>query len=268
MRIICIKVLSRYWYPTRETEATKVAKALRKVRVAAKQQLSPNMMRLRFGGTELTDFPTGFDGGYIKLVLNDAEKPAVRSYTVRSFCDESKELTIDMVAHGDSGPAASWANRVQEGAEVEITDPGACQPISIDADWFILAGDMSALPAIGVNLSRLPKDATGDVVLEVISEKDKIELNIPKGLKVHWVINPDPEAPNSILEDTVMALPWRNGSVSVWVAGEFSASRTLRQYFRHERQVHKKNMYVSCYWKIGETDEGMKTAKRTDVEAW
>jgi NADPH-dependent ferric siderophore reductase len=245
-----------------------VAKALRKVRVASKQQLSPNMMRVRFGGTELGDFPTGFDGGYIKLVLDDGEKPAVRSYTVRSFCAESKELTIDMVAHGDSGPAASWANRVQEGTEVEITDPGACQPMSMDADWFILAGDMSALPAIAVNVSRLPEDATGDVVLEVISERDKIDLNFPKGLQVHWVINPAPEAPNSILEDTVMALPWRNGDVSIWVAGEFSASRTLRQYFRHERQVHKKSMYVSCYWKIGVTDDGMKAAKRADIEAW
>lgn len=245
-----------------------MAKAVRKVRVAAKQQLSPNMMRLRFGGAELADFPTGFDGGYIKLVLDDAEKPAVRSYTVLSFCDESKELTIDMVAHGDSGPAASWANRVKEGIEVEITGPGACQPISMDADWFILAGDMSALPAISVNVSRLPEDAKGDVVLEVISEEDKIDLNFPKGLQVRWVINPNPETPNSILEDTVMALPWRNGDVSVWVAGEFSASRTLRQYFRHERKVHKKSMYVSCYWKIGETDEGMKAAKRADVEAW
>ncbi|MEX2326559.1 MAG: SIP domain-containing protein, partial [Pseudomonadales bacterium] len=55
---------------------------------------------------------------------------------------------------------------------------------------------------------------------------------------------------------------------SVWVAGEFSASRRLRQYFRHERGLDKDYMYVSCYWKVGATDEGMKAAKRADPEPW
>jgi NADPH-dependent ferric siderophore reductase len=190
-----------------------VAKALRKVRIAAKQQLWPSMMRLRLGGTELADFPSGFDGGYIKLVLNYAEKPTLRSYTVRSFCEASKELTIDMVAHGDSGPAASPANGIKEGPRLRL-------PILVPAN-------------------------RGDVFLEVISEKNKIDLNLPKGLQVHWVINSDPEASNSILEDTVMALPLRNGDASVRVAGEFSAPRTLCQYFRHERQVHKKACTVA-----------------------
>tara|TARA_R110002073_G_scaffold141708_5_gene292910 strand:- start:574 stop:867 length:294 start_codon:yes stop_codon:yes gene_type:complete len=71
-----------------------------------------------------------------------------------------------------------------------------------------------------------------------------------------------------LVEDTVMALPWRNGRASVWVAGEFSASRALRQYFRHEKKIDKSLMYVSCYWKVGETDEGMKIAKRNNPEAW
>ncbi|MBT3708480.1 MAG: siderophore-interacting protein [Gammaproteobacteria bacterium] len=245
-----------------------MAKTARRVSVAKKQTLTPNMTRLVLEGTSLSDFPLGFEGGYIKLVLPDPGKPTVRSYTVRSFEPSTPQLTIDMVAHGDTGPAATWANQVTEGTNIEITGPGACQPINANADWFLLAGDMSALPAISVNVSRLPQEAVGDVVLEVISAEDQLELNFPPGLNVHWVINPDPEAPNSVLEDTVMAIPWRDGNVSVWVAGEFSASRALRQYFRHDRNVEKGSMYVSCYWKIGETDEGMKAAKRADVEPW
>jgi NADPH-dependent ferric siderophore reductase len=71
-----------------------------------------------------------------------------------------------------------------------------------------------------------------------------------------------------LLQDAVIALPWQKGQVGVWVAGEFGASRALRQYFRNDRQVPKAFMYVSCYWKIGATDEGMKIAKMTDVEPW
>ena len=119
-----------------------------------------------------------------------------------------------------------------------------------------------------MNLARLPVDAKGHLVVEVISEEDMIDLEVPPGMEVHWVVNPEPEAINSVLEDTVMALPWQDGQVSVWVAGEFSASRALRQYFRHVRTVEKEYKYVSCYWKIGETDEGMKAAKKADTEAW
>ena len=244
-------------------------RATRQVFVAGKCAVSPNMQRIILEGAGLADFPGGYEGGYVKLVLpSEGEKPAVRSYTVRLFDPVSRRLTIDMVVHGDLGPAASWVSQVAIGDSIEITGPGACQPISTDADWFILAGDMSALPAISVNIERLPPDAVGHVVLEVISFEDQIELATPPGIEVHWVVNPEPEAINTELEDTVMDLPWRDGRVSVWVAGEFSASRTLRQYFRNDRPVEKGSKYISCYWKIGETDEGMKAAKRADAEGW
>ena len=184
-----------------------MARVVRTVTVADKQQLTPNMMRLLLEGDSLADFPDGMEGGYIKLVLDGQDKPVARSYTVRTFLPNPARLTIDMVAHGDTGPAAAWANQVDEGAHIDITGPGACQPINTAADWFLLAGDMSALPAISVNLERLPDDAVGDVVLEVISAQDQLPLNVPAGMQVHWVVNPNPEEPNSILEDTVMSLP-------------------------------------------------------------
>lgn len=246
-----------------------MAKTPRDVSVLSKQSLSPNLTQVRLCGDALADFPTGFEGGYVKLVLpGERDKPHTRSYTVRAFDPTARELTLEVVAHGDKGPAARWANEVRDGDGVTITGPGACQPINTGADWFLLAGDMSAIPAIRVNLERLPADARGHIVLEVIEEADKIDLDVPDNMQVHWIVNPQPDSPNSLLEDTVMALPWQEGQVSVWVAGEFSASRALRQYFRHDQAVPREFMYVSCYWKIGDTDEGMKAAKRADPEPW
>ena len=245
-----------------------MAKALRQVNVTHRERLTPNMVRMTIGGESLEDFPEGFEGGYIKLVFPADEKPVVRSYTIRHHDVVSQSLVMDMVAHGDTGPAAAWANRVQPGDRVSIQGPGPCQNIDTTADWFLIAGDMSAIPAISVNLAKLPASARGYVALEVISEADKIDLDLPPGIDLRWIVNPDPESTNSMLEDTVMSLPWLEGRVSAWVAGEFSASRALRQYFRHAKQLPKDQMYVSCYWKIGETDEGMKAAKRADVEAW
>ncbi|MEM1111219.1 MAG: siderophore-interacting protein [Pseudomonadota bacterium] len=245
-----------------------MAKAVRRVRVAEKQSLTPNMTRLHITGESLSDFPTGFDGGYVKFLFESEAEKTVRSFTIRHFDAQAPRLTIDMVAHGDAGPAARWASQVSAGDSIDMMGPGAVKPVNLDADWFILAGDMSALPAICVNLERLPPDARGHVVLEVIDEADQLPLELPEGVQVHWVVNPDPERANSLLEDAVMALPWQDGQVAVWVAGEFSASRALRQYFRHKRQLNRDFLYISCYWKIGVTDEGMKAAKRADTEAW
>ena len=43
--------------------------------------------------------------------------------------------------------------------------------------------------------------------------------------------------------------------------------RRMRRYFREGLGIEKRAMYVSSYWKIGDTDEGMKLAKRMDTEA-
>lgn len=246
-----------------------MAKAVRSVEVSNLEKVSPNMLRVTLGGEALTGFPPGFEGGYIKLILPDRpDNPASRSYTVKEYRADINELVFDMVSHGDAGPAARWANNVQIGDSVTIGGPGPCQRLDPSADWFLVAGDMSAIPAITVNLRTLKGTAKGFVVIEVISEADKPDINLPEGLEVHWVINPSPESNDTRLEDMVKSLPWQGGRLSAWVAGEFSASRALRQYLRHDRQVPRDAMYVSCYWKIGQTDEGMKAAKRADSETW
>ena len=242
---------------------------IRELNVADRQQITPNMVRMVLDGGELSDFPEGYEGGYVKLLFGDGQKkPVLRSYTVSAFSSAERSLTLDIVAHGDSGPAATWANHVELGQSVKISGPGPCKTANANADWFLMAGDMSAMPAISVNLASLACDAIGHVVIEGICEDDIRDLQKPQGVILHWVINSEPERHNTLLQDAVIALPWQKGQVGVWVAGEFGASRALRQYFRNDRQVPKAFMYVSCYWKIGATDEGMKIAKMTDVEPW
>ena len=43
--------------------------------------------------------------------------------------------------------------------------------------------------------------------------------------------------------------------------------RNMRAYFRDEKNIDIHSMYLSCYWKLGATDEGMKRAKRIDAES-
>ena len=246
-----------------------MSKGKTRIEVIEKRAISKNLTRITLAGPGLSEFPSDFEGGYIKLLIpGNQGDPVRRSFTIRSFNCARKHLSLDMVSHEDESPAAHWLSNVRVGNRVSIQGPGACKRLNQAADWFLLAGDMTALPAIAVNLELLPADAEGFAVLEVISEADQIELKAPKGIKIIWVLNPTPNVMSSSLSDTVKALPWLDKPVSVWIAGEFNTSRVLRQYFRHERQVDKNFSYVSCYWKIGDTNEGLKTAKKTDTEAW
>ncbi len=237
--------------------------------VQANEPLTPHMRRITLEGESLMRFPAGQESGYVKLVLSTPaeRKPLMRSYTIRSFDQTGGALTLDFVDHGDSGPASAWARRARSGDSAVIRGPDERKLADPAADWFLLAGDMSALPALAVNLERLPDSARGYAVIEVLSEEDRQDIDAPEGMDVQWVVNPDNEQENTMLADAVRALPWLPGTPYPWFAGEFSTMRSIRRYFRDEKGIDKRAMYVSSYWKIGDTDEGMKLAKRMDPDA-
>src|SRR3712207_7785498 len=55
---------------------------------------------------------------------------------------------VDFVVHGDAGIAGPWATQVQPGDLVRFMGPGGGYAPDPDADWHLLVGDESALPAI------------------------------------------------------------------------------------------------------------------------
>ena len=125
------------------------------------------------------DFPESEVGGYVKLIFpdkNDLSKSFSRPFTVRNFRRDSLEIDIDFVIHdGDHGYASSWLNNVNNGDEIFITGLTK-ERVSHQADWFFFVGDMSAIPAISVNLEMLPRNACGIVILEILSTKIKSNL--------------------------------------------------------------------------------------------
>ena len=235
--------------------------------VKHKMAVTPNMVRIILAGSELYDFPEGQESGYVKLLLPTEYKTLKRSYTIRAFDAEAQELTLDFVVHGDLGPASAWASNARPGDSIEIDGPGPNKLLEPSADWVFLAGDMTALPAISVNLEKLPESARGYAVVEIIDEQDKQTIRIPSNMELHWVINPRPDQPNKILVNKVKSLSWLEGMVNIWVASEFEAMRSIRHYFTQEHGVERRQIYASSYWKMGETDEGNKAAKKLDADA-
>jgi len=259
-------------------------KANRYLTLVEKSHLSPSVVRLVFTGDDLKNFPANQESGYVKLLFpadGEGEIDAAamadsdyfkslhkRTFTIRKYDAATNQLHIDGVCHSfshpEQGPANAWIETAAVGHSIWVSGPGDKKLIQTPADWYFFVGDMTALPAITVNLAQLEKNAQGYAVIEIMDVGDIVELPRPAGMEIHWVINGDPKFPNSLLADAARELPWLEGTPAVWVAGEFELMRNLRHYFKKERGVPKALVYASSYWKIGENDEGNKRAKRLD----
>lgn len=223
------------------------------------------MRRITLGGEGLATFPPDQESAYLKMLFPESgsDQSVLRTYTVRFQRDN--EIDIDFVLHDDGGPAADWARKTKTGETILVRGPGPKKLVNPQADWFLIVGDMTALPAIGVNIEQLPSDAIGYAVIEIIDESDIQNFSTPEGFEIQWLINPNPGENTHLLVNKVKRLPWRAGKPSVWAACEFNAMRGLRDYFRGELKLHKDDLYISSYWKHGSNEDAHRVAKRKDA---
>lgn len=256
--------------------ATPNRPAPRRLEVLGSRPISRNMVRVTLGGAGLADFPPDRAGGYVKLNLlpvPGTEKPTVRTYTIRRQREGTggTVLDIDFALHGadggDAGPATEWAMAAQPGEAIMVGGPGPAKPLPEGADWYLVAGDMTALPAIGVNLENLARNAQGVAVIEIQHEDDRQAIDCPPGVELQWLINPEPGKQPNLLADRVRALGWREGRVYAWAACEFSSMQALRAYLRDERALGRDDLYISSYWKSGLAEDTHKVVKREDAIA-
>ncbi|MFC4256296.1 siderophore-interacting protein [Altererythrobacter xixiisoli] len=239
----------------------------RLLQVLDRTQVTPNMLRLTLGGPGLEGFPAGQAGGYVKLRLpTDGGKVVVRTYTIRAQTAET--IDVDFALHaaedGADGPATAWALGAQVGDPIELGGPGAAKLLPDGHDFYLLLGDMTALPAISVNLELLPADARGLAVIEILTDEDRQDLARPEGVEIRWLVNPHPGT-GLVLPAEVAQLAWPNGNPYAWSASEFSSMQALRRILRDERGLGPDRLYISSYWKSGLTEEAHKVIKSEDA---
>jgi len=243
----------------------------RTVTVMSVSDVTPHMRRIVFGGPDLADFPQGREGGYIKLIFPDApranpDRAVMRTYSVRAQAEG--EITVDFAVHADTiGIAIDWAMQAKVGDTITITGPGPVKMVPPDADWYLIAADMTGLPAALCNIEMLPADAKGHAVFEVASEADIQDITVPAGIELSWGIEPKPQDLNDRLLNAIKALSWQEGAPFIWTACEFDTMRALRSYYRTERGVDKRAIYLSSYWRSGRTEDQHKVEKRQDSAA-
>lgn len=245
--------------------------------VVRTEWLSPTMVRVTFGG--LTDFaPNEFTDAYVKLIFPRADYtrpldleqikrdrpveqwPVVRTYSVRAFDPATHELTVDFVVHGTTGVAGPWAAAARPGDTLFVRGPGGAYRPDPAADWHLLVGDESALPAIAASAGALPGHARGHVVVEVPGPESEIAVDRPAGVGLTWVhTGYGPVGPR--LVDAVRSIELPLTDVQAFVHGEAGWVARIRRLLRVERQLPGSRLSISGYWRLGNDEEGWRAGK-------
>lgn len=236
--------------------------------VSANRTISPNMRRVTLHSETVSQFPDNAEGGYIKLMFPQPEqdKPLLRTYTICNLDRKNNSMDVDFVIHEDGGPASLWSEQAAPGDTINISGPGPGKPLDLTADWFLIAGDMTSLPAIRTNIRSLPKDSRGYLVLEIISEDDKQALDIelselPPQLEIRWLVNLY-SGIEKVLSKAVCSLDWLEGEPAIWIAAELDEVLKARSHLKTMPDIKSGRMYISSYWQHGMTEDRHKAEKQ------
>ncbi|MEC4875801.1 siderophore-interacting protein [Pseudomonas sp. NC26] len=131
--------------------------------------------------------------------LPAAQRPPMRTYTIRALRRETLEVDVDFVLHGVSGPASAWATHAQVGDRLQMVapnlafndDPGGYAwkpPAGVRS--VLLVGDETALPAIaGILEQQADTQPTLaiEAFIEVPLEADCLPLRHGAATRLHWL---------------------------------------------------------------------------------
>ena len=269
------------------TSATRKSRPQTSLTVLRREQLSPHMVRIVAGGPGFAGYVNNaFVDRYVKIVfpqpgidypdpldlweIRDTMPrdlwPHTRTYTVRWVDEVAAELAIDFVIHGDEGLAGPWAASAQPGDPLTFTGPGGGYNPDPAADWYLFAGDESALPAISASIESLPHDARGLAFLEVDGDADIQAIAAPAGVELRWLLRGGvPAGAGGLLVAAVRDAAWPEGRVQVFAHGERGYMKSLREVLYVQRGLERGQVSLSGYWAMGRVEDDFQAEKKLAI---
>jgi NADPH-dependent ferric siderophore reductase len=259
----------------RESEAAlRVRKApppFRRAAVERVERLSGRMLRVTLAGPGMVGFPVPDPAASVRLLLPfpgedlvlpdwvgnnflmaDGRRPIMRTFTPQNVDPEAGRIDLDIVEH-DEGAACGWAAKAEPGWEAAISGPLKGYAIDSDAPGFLLAGDESAIPAIGQLLAALPDGTPVEVHVEITDAAAELALPDHPRADVRWHQLGSGSAPGDAIVAAVTKAEIAEGT-RIWVAGEAASVQRIRKHLFDTLGIPRPQTVVRGYWKHGRAE--------------
>lgn len=245
---------------------------MRLLEVVAVTDITPRMRRFRLAG-DMTGFASPGHADHIKAFFfpagiepklvpigprgaeyADGEWPEMRDYTPRAWNVDQGWIELDFVLHGD-GPASTWAAIAKLGSKLVIGGPRGSIVIPAAFDWYLLAGDETALPALGRRIEELPAGSKVVAVIEVADAVEEQRFQTSADLSLHYIHrNGAAAGTTSAIRDIIRGLTFPEGVAYAYIAGEVTMSQSVRTHLQNERGFDPQYIKAAGYWRLGVAD--------------
>ncbi len=223
----------------------------RRLTVVSVADVTPHYRRVLLAGPDLDGWRSPGADDHVRLFFPVDGVPQ-EEWSSREFTPipVGPGVAFEFLLH-DGGVAADWARTANPGDELVVGGPRGSLGFDGEPDWWLLAGDLTALPAIRRFLASVPAEVHADVIVDAADPADRQELHTPGELTTTWVRDA------GALLDAIGAAPERGGDGFAFVAAEQSVVKPARDLLA-ARGVDLERAVVKGYWRRGLTADAPK----------
>lgn len=236
----------------------------RHVRLAQRQWLTPDYVRIRLEGADLIGFDSPGSDDHIRVFFPDIAPESIdelraapsREYTPLAWDADAGWLDLEFAIHGDAGVAAPWAANAELGSIAGVGGPRGSMLITGRPDAWLLAGDETAVPAMRRFTHLMDADAVGTILVEVADAAHELPIAAPTGVAVHQVHRGALPAGTALAArlDALGAAERPAGEVFGFVAAEQRIVKSGRALLLDRWRLDPEQVVIKGYWKRGEDE--------------
>jgi NADPH-dependent ferric siderophore reductase len=244
----------------------------REMTVVQISDLTPHMRRIRLAGEDLARFGK-FGGMHIRMLFPTRDvpdpvwpvlgsnglplwpspdhRPVARAYTIRSLDIDGRFMDVDFLIHDGESVGSAWALEAALGQKVGIMGPVG-RPVR-QANWYVLGGDETALPAISRLLETLPAATRGVAFIEVADAGERQPIANATQIEVCWLERQGaPAGADGRLARQMLSVEWpREGTSFGWFAAEAAVAKVVRDQWRGAMGLGRDQTIAAAYWRRG-----------------
>ncbi|WP_167132111.1 siderophore-interacting protein [Paramicrobacterium chengjingii] len=214
-------------------------------------EVTPRYRRLRFSSPDLVSELEVFPTAWLRLWVPNPERGehhlSQRGYTFTGVDVDAGTFDLEFVLHETKGPAGDWARDAVVGDAAEVALTPAKIAIPEGTRELVLAGDVTALPAINSWLTDIDESVQARVFVED-GHDDREQLPIVKRAGDTWEWITPGQTRGEALADALRANVEQSARQYAWAAGERMLVKHVRHVFKEHLGLLRGQRFSQNYW--------------------